>query len=76
MGEKNNAYKILLGKPEGKRPLGRPIRRWVDNIKVDLREIGWDGMDWIDRDQWRALMNLRKIKTNVDTIVSILFYYY
>jgi hypothetical protein len=51
----NNCYRILLGKPEGKRPLGRPRRRWVDNIKMDLREIGWDGMDWIelaqDRDQ-------------------------
>jgi hypothetical protein len=50
-----------VGKPEGKRPLGRPRRRWVDNIKIDLREIGWDGMDWIDlaqdRDQWRALVN-------------------
>jgi hypothetical protein len=52
---------ILVGKPEGKRPLGRPRRRWVDNIKIDLREIGWDGMDWIemaqDRDQWRSLVN-------------------
>jgi hypothetical protein len=46
-----------VGKPEGKRPLGRPRRRWVDNIKMDLREIGWDGVDWIDRDQWRALVN-------------------
>jgi hypothetical protein len=50
-----------VGKPEGKRPLGRPRRRWVDNIKMDLREIGWDDMDWIDlaqdRDQWRALVN-------------------
>jgi hypothetical protein len=47
--------------PEGKRPLGRPRSRWVDNIKMDLREIGWDGVDWIDvaqnRDQWRALVN-------------------
>jgi hypothetical protein len=55
------AYRMLVGKPEGKRPLGRPRRRWVDNIKMDLREIGWDGMDWIDlaqdRDQWRALVN-------------------
>jgi hypothetical protein len=50
-----------MGKPEGQRPLGRPRRRWVDNIKIDLREIRWDGMDWIDlvqdRDQWRALVN-------------------
>jgi hypothetical protein len=67
MGDKKNAYRILVGISEGKRPLGRPRRRWVDNIKTDLREIGWDGMDWIgvaeDRDQWRALvitvMNLR-----------------
>jgi hypothetical protein len=61
MGEKRNAYRILVGYPEGKRPLGRPIRRWVENIKMDLREIGWDGMDRIDlaqnRDQWRALVN-------------------
>jgi hypothetical protein len=51
----------LVGKPEGKRPLGRSRRRQVDNIKTDLREIGWDGMEWIevaqDRDQWRALVN-------------------
>jgi hypothetical protein len=45
MGEKRNAYRILVGNPEGKRPLGRPIRRWVDNINIDLREIGWDGGD-------------------------------
>jgi hypothetical protein len=61
MGETRNAYRILVGKPEGKRPLGRPRCRWVDNIKIDLREIGWDGMDWIelvqDRDQWKALVN-------------------
>jgi hypothetical protein len=43
-GEKRNAYRILVGKPDGKRPLGRPRRRWVDNIKMDLREIRWDGM--------------------------------
>jgi hypothetical protein len=59
MGEKMNAHRILVGKPEGKIPLGRP--RWVDNIKMNLREIEWDGRDWIelpqDRDQWRALVN-------------------
>jgi hypothetical protein len=61
MGEKRNAYRILVGNPEGKRPLERPRRRWVDNTNMGLREIGWDGMDWIDlaqdRDQWRALVN-------------------
>jgi hypothetical protein len=61
LGETRNAYRILVGKPEGKRPLGRARRRWVDNIKIDLSEIGWNGMDWIDlaqdRDQWRALVN-------------------
>jgi hypothetical protein len=48
MGVKRNAYRILVGKPEGKRPLGRPRRRWMDNIKMNLGEIGWDDMDWID----------------------------
>jgi hypothetical protein len=61
IGETRNECGILVGKPEGKRPLGRPRRRWVDNIKIYLREIGWDGMNWIDlaqdRDQWRALVN-------------------
>jgi hypothetical protein len=61
MGETRNAYTIFVGKPEGKRPLGRPSHRWVDNIKMDLTEIGCDGMDFInlaqDRDQWRALAN-------------------
>jgi hypothetical protein len=47
IGEKRNAYRILVGKSEGRRPLGRPRRRWVDSIKMDLREIGWDGLDWI-----------------------------
>jgi hypothetical protein len=61
MGEKRDAYRIWLGKPVGKGPLGRPSRRWVDNIKMDVRETGWYGIDWIvlvqDRDQWRALVN-------------------
>jgi hypothetical protein len=61
MREKMNAYRILVGKAEGKRPLEAPRRRWVDNIKMDIREIGWDEVHWIDmaqdRDQWRALVN-------------------
>jgi hypothetical protein len=60
-GDKRNGCRILVGKPEGKRPLGKPRLRWVDNIKMDLREIEWDGKDWIDlaqdRDHWRALLN-------------------
>jgi hypothetical protein len=59
---KRTAYTVLLGRPEEKRPLGRPRCRWVDNIKMDFREIEWGGMDWIDlaqdRDQWRALVNM------------------
>jgi hypothetical protein len=61
MREKRNSYRILVGMPEGRKPLEKPRRRWVDNIKMDLREIGWDGMDWIDlaqnMDQWKALAN-------------------
>jgi hypothetical protein len=61
IGEKRNAYRILVGKPERRRPVGRPRRRWADNIKIDLRETGWDGVDWVDLaqdgDQWRALVN-------------------
>jgi hypothetical protein len=61
MGDKRNAYRILVGKPEGKRSVGRPRRKWMDNIKMDLREIGMYVMDWIDLaqdgDQWRALVN-------------------
>jgi hypothetical protein len=48
MGEGRGAYRILLGRPEGRRPLGRPRRRWEDNIKMNLQEVGWNGMDWID----------------------------
>jgi hypothetical protein len=61
MGEIRNAYKILTGKPEGKRPVGRPRHRWEDNVKMDLREIGLEDMDWIhlaeDRDWWQAFVN-------------------
>ena len=66
-GEEKGVYRVLVGKPEGKRPLGRPRRRWVDNIGMDLQEVGCGYMDWIglaqDRDRWRtlvsAVMNLR-----------------
>jgi hypothetical protein len=61
MGEGRSVYRVLVGKPEGNRPLGRPTRRWEDNIKMDLREIGIDGVNWIqltqDRVQWRAFVN-------------------
>jgi hypothetical protein len=61
MRSKRNAYRILVGKPEGKTPLGRPRGRWEDNVKMDVREIGWDGIDWTDlpqdRDQCKALVN-------------------
>jgi hypothetical protein len=60
-GENRNAYRILTGKPEGRRPLGRPRRRRLNNIKIDLRDLEWDGMNWIDvaqdRDKWRPLVN-------------------
>jgi hypothetical protein len=62
MGEKRNAYRILVGKPEEKRPLGRPRHRWVDNIKMDRRETEWGGMGWIDlaqdREHWSAFVNV------------------
>jgi hypothetical protein len=67
MGEERKLYNVLVGKPEGKRPLGRPVHRWGDGIRMDLRELGLGGVDWIqlaqDRDRWRAVvsavMNLR-----------------
>jgi len=67
MGEESGVYRVLVGKPQGKKPLGRPRRRWVDNIRMDLQEVGCGYMDWIglaqDRDRWRtlvsAVMNLR-----------------
>jgi hypothetical protein len=60
-GEKRNAYRLLVGKPEGRRPLGRPRRRLVDNIRMDLGEVGWGDVDWIglakDGNRWRSLVN-------------------
>jgi hypothetical protein len=61
MGKMKNAYNILVVKSEWKGPLGRPMRRWEENIRLDLREIGWEGVDWMhlaqDKDQWRVLVN-------------------
>jgi hypothetical protein len=61
MGEGRNVYRVLVGKPEGKKPLGRPMRRWEDGIKMDLRETGCGGVEWIhlaqDKNRWRALVN-------------------
>jgi hypothetical protein len=61
IGEKRNVYRLLVGKTEGKRPLGRPRRRWVDNIMMDLGEMGWGDVEWIglakDRNRWRVLVN-------------------
>jgi hypothetical protein len=61
MGEGRNVYRVLVGKPEGERPLGRPRRRWVDGIKMDLRKTGWGDVEWInlaqDRERWRAVVN-------------------
>jgi hypothetical protein len=65
MGEERNVYKVLVGKPEGKRALGRPRRRWEDEIRMDLREIGLGSVDWIrlsqDRDRWRAVVSVVRI---------------
>jgi hypothetical protein len=61
MGEGRGVYRVLVGKPEGKKPVGRPRRSWEDNIKMDLQKVGCEGMDWIElaqeRDRWRALVN-------------------
>jgi hypothetical protein len=61
MGEGRNVYRVLMGKPEGRRPVERPRRRWEDGIKMDLWEIGWGGVEWIhlaqDRDRWRTVVN-------------------
>ncbi|KAJ4427408.1 hypothetical protein ANN_25030 [Periplaneta americana] len=84
MGESRNAYRVLIGRPEGKRPLGRPRRRWEDNIKMYLREVGYDGRDWInlaqDRDQWRAYvkaaMNLRTRERALSLIEEVYHYHH
>jgi hypothetical protein len=78
MGEERKLYKVLVGKPEGKRPLGRPRRRWEDGIRMDLREIGWGSVDWIQlarhRDRWRAVvsavMNIRVLATRISYTYS------
>jgi hypothetical protein len=61
MGEERKVYQVLVGKPEGRRPLGRPRRRWEDGVRMDLRETGLEGVDWIrlaqDRDRWRAVVS-------------------
>jgi hypothetical protein len=61
MGEERNVYRVLMGKSEGNRPLGRPRRRWKDGIRMDVREIGWGSVDWMQlaqgKDRWRALVN-------------------
>jgi hypothetical protein len=61
MGEKRNLYRLLVGRPEGKKPLGRPRRKWMDNIRMGLGEVGWGDVDWIglaqDRNRWRAPVN-------------------
>jgi hypothetical protein len=61
MGEKRNAYRLLEGMPEGRRPLGRPRRRWLDNIRMDFVQVGWGDVDWVSlaqyRERWRALVN-------------------
>jgi len=77
MEERRGVYSVLVGKPEGKRPLGRPRRRWEDNIKMDLREVGCGGMEWIElaqnRDRWRALViavkNIR-VQQNVGNFLT------
>jgi len=78
MGERRGIYRVLVGKPEGERPLWRPWHRWKDNIKMDLQEMGCGGMDWIelveDRDRWQALanvvMNLRVPQNVVKCLIS------
>jgi hypothetical protein len=82
LGEKN-AYRLLVGKPEGRTPLGRPRRRWVDNIGIDLVEVGWGDVDWTGlaqaRDRWKALVNsvlnlwVPGSATTASQIISMIF---
>jgi hypothetical protein len=77
MGRKRNASRLLVGKPDGKIPLGRPRRRWVDNIRIHLGEVGWGDVDWIglakDRNRWRALVN-SVLNLQVHLVVSRLVF--
>jgi hypothetical protein len=72
MGERTGVYRVLVGKPEGKRSLGRPRRRWEDNIKMDFQEVGCEGKDWIelaqDSDGWRAIVNSIKCEEFLDQL--------
>jgi hypothetical protein len=75
MGRRETCIGFMVGKPEGKRPLGRPRRRWEDNIRVDPQEVGCRGMDWIglaqDRDRWRALVNaVIKLRVPINVVIS------
>jgi hypothetical protein len=79
MGEKRNAYRLLVGKPEGSNPLGRPIHMLLDNIRMDLVEVGWADVGWIglakDRDRWRALVNSAlnlRVPQNAGKLSSVL----
>jgi hypothetical protein len=69
MRRKRNGYRLLVGKPEGRRQVGRPRRRWVDNIRMDLGEVGWGDVDWIgmakDRNRWRALVASRVVLSSI-----------
>jgi hypothetical protein len=77
MGEKRKLYKVMVGKPEGKRPPGKPRRRWKNGIRMYLRETGWGSVDWIqlaqDRDRWRALVNT---VMNLWVLAPLSYYYY
>ena len=74
MDEKRGVYRVLVGKPEGKRPLGRPRRRWVDNIRMDLQEVGCGYVDWIglaqDRDRWQTLVSVFGFHKNVGNFLT------